>query len=131
MMAPRNATLADYVAELKYQDLPPEVLERAKVLTLDFRAAHPPPRALESTPPSIELSGALAADARATPPCFRRHQTCPRRRGRCSTVAQCPGPFSRFDEPLMRDSSLQSSAPVGAGRLLRSAKCSSRSGREC
>ena len=35
-MANETATLAAYVADLKFADIPPEVLERAKVLTLDF-----------------------------------------------------------------------------------------------
>ena len=35
-MANETATLAAYVADLKFTDIPPEVLERAKVLTLDF-----------------------------------------------------------------------------------------------
>ncbi len=35
-MANETATLAAYVANLKFEDIPPEVLERAKVLTLDF-----------------------------------------------------------------------------------------------
>ena len=34
-MANETATLAAYVAELKFADIPPHVLERAKVLTLD------------------------------------------------------------------------------------------------
>ena len=32
-MANETATLAGYVADLKFADIPPEVLERAKVLT--------------------------------------------------------------------------------------------------
>ena len=35
-MAHETATLATYVVNLKYQDIPAEVLDRAKVLTLDF-----------------------------------------------------------------------------------------------
>src|SRR6266404_985824 len=34
-MADETATLAAYVADLKFADIPGEVLERAKVLTLD------------------------------------------------------------------------------------------------
>ena len=36
-MAHETATLASYVADLKYEDIPPEVLDRAKVLTLDTK----------------------------------------------------------------------------------------------
>ena len=35
-MAHETATLAAYVANLKFSDIPAEVAERAKVLTLDF-----------------------------------------------------------------------------------------------
>ena len=35
-MAHETAKLAAYIANLKYQDIPHSVLERAKVLTLDF-----------------------------------------------------------------------------------------------
>ena len=35
-MADETATLAAYVANLKFEDIPREVLERAKMLTLDF-----------------------------------------------------------------------------------------------
>ena len=35
-MANETATLAAYVANLKYDDIPADVLERAKSLTLDF-----------------------------------------------------------------------------------------------
>ena len=35
-MAEETATLAGYVAGLQFEDIPPEVLDRAKVLTLDF-----------------------------------------------------------------------------------------------
>src|SRR5216684_4225769 len=71
MMAEETATLAAYVADLKFADIPLEVLARAKVLTLDFlgsairarrdaestpslrimRAAFTPPRPREPTAP--------------------------------------------------------------------------------
>ena len=35
-MAHETATLAAYVADLKFEDIPGHVLDRAKVLTLDF-----------------------------------------------------------------------------------------------
>jgi hypothetical protein len=37
-MANETATLAGYVANLKFEDIPPEVLARAKVLTRIFSA---------------------------------------------------------------------------------------------
>ena len=41
-MVQETATLAGYVAGLKFEDIPPEVLDRTKVLTLDFLgSAHP------------------------------------------------------------------------------------------
>ena len=60
-MAHETATLADYVAELMYQDIPPEVLERAKVLTLDFLgSAIRARRDAESTPSLLKMLEALA-----------------------------------------------------------------------
>src|SRR5216684_310755 len=51
MMAEETATLAAYVADLKFADIPHEVLERAKVLTLDFLgSAIRARRDAESTP---------------------------------------------------------------------------------
>ncbi len=35
-MAHETATLAAYVAQLRFDDIPAHVLQRAKVLTLDF-----------------------------------------------------------------------------------------------
>src|SRR3981189_3479156 len=65
MMAHETATLADYVAELKYQDIPPEVLERAKVLTLDFLgSAIRARRDAESTPSLLKMLEALALDGK-------------------------------------------------------------------
>src|SRR3954452_23968818 len=62
-MANETATLAGYVANLKFEDIPPEVLERAKVLTLDFlgsavRARHD----AESTPSLLRMLEGLALD---------------------------------------------------------------------
>ena len=42
-MALETATLAAYVVGLKYQDIPAEVLDRAKMLTLDFLGFGLPP----------------------------------------------------------------------------------------
>ena len=50
-MANETATLAAYVTNLKFEDIPREVLERAKVLTLDFLgSAIRARRDAESTP---------------------------------------------------------------------------------
>src|SRR5690348_8579081 len=64
-MTEETATLADYVAELRYEDIPPEVLERAKVLTLDFLgSAIRARREAESTPSLLKMLEALALDAK-------------------------------------------------------------------
>src|SRR5262249_62186930 len=64
-MARETATLAAYVARLKYQDIPAEVLERAKVLTLDFLgSAIRARREAESTPSLLKTLEALALDAK-------------------------------------------------------------------
>src|SRR4051812_49456782 len=62
-MANETATLAGYVADLKFTDIPPEVLERAKVLTLDFLgSAIRARRDAESTPALLRTLEALALD---------------------------------------------------------------------
>src|SRR5436305_14715656 len=62
-MANETATLAAYVAGLKFEDIPREVLERAKVLTLDFLgSAIRARRDAESTPSLLKMLGALALD---------------------------------------------------------------------
>src|ERR1700759_5649390 len=61
VMAHETETLAGYVAELKFEDIPPEVLERAKVLTLDFLgSAIRARRDAESTPSLLKMVEALA-----------------------------------------------------------------------
>ena len=55
-MANETATLAAYVADLKFADIPPEVLERAKVLTLDFLGSTIRARRdAESTPSLLKM----------------------------------------------------------------------------
>src|SRR3954471_18187167 len=62
-MANETATLAAYVANLKFDDIPPQVLERAKVLTLDFLgSAIRARREAESTPALLRTLQALALD---------------------------------------------------------------------
>src|SRR5216684_106481 len=64
-MADETATLAAYVANLKFEDIPQEVLERAKVLTLDFLgSAIRARRDAESTPSLLKMLEALALDGK-------------------------------------------------------------------
>jgi 2-methylcitrate dehydratase PrpD len=62
-MADETATLAAYVASLKYNDVPHDVLERAKLLMLDFLgSAIRARRDAESTPSLLKMLQALALD---------------------------------------------------------------------
>jgi 2-methylcitrate dehydratase PrpD len=62
-MANETATLADYVAALKFDDIPQDVLARAKVLTLDFLgSAIRARREAESTPSILQMLQALSLD---------------------------------------------------------------------
>ena len=62
-MANETATLAAYVADLTFDDIPPEVLERAKVLTLDFLgSAVRARRDAESTASLLKMLEALKLD---------------------------------------------------------------------
>ena len=62
-MAQETATLAAYVADLKYDDIPPEVLDRAKALTLDFLgSAIRARRDAESTPSLLQMLQTLKLD---------------------------------------------------------------------
>ncbi len=64
-MAEETARLAGYVAALEFKDIPPEVRERAKALTLDFLgSAIRARRDAESTPTLFKTLEALALDAR-------------------------------------------------------------------
>ena len=64
-MADETARLAAYVADLKFEDIPGEVRERAKVLTLDFLgSAIRARRDAESTPSLLKMLEALALDGR-------------------------------------------------------------------
>ncbi len=74
-MANETATLAAYVANLKFADIPPEVLERAKVLTLDFLgSAIRARRDAESTPSLLKMLEALALDGKGEVHGIRRQQ---------------------------------------------------------
>jgi 2-methylcitrate dehydratase PrpD len=75
-MADETATLAAYVANLKFEHIPHEVLERAKVLTLDFlgsaiRARHD----AESTPSLLKMLEALALDGKGESTVFGDSKT--------------------------------------------------------
>jgi 2-methylcitrate dehydratase PrpD len=62
-MAQETATLAGYVAGLKFEDIPPDVLDRAKVLTLDFLgSAIRARRDAESTPSLLKMLEGLSLD---------------------------------------------------------------------
>src|SRR4029450_4126984 len=62
-MADETATLAAYVANLKFEDIPHQVLERAKVLTLDFLgSAIRARRDAETTPSLLKMLEALKLD---------------------------------------------------------------------
>src|SRR3954452_9715831 len=64
-MTDETATLAGYVADLKFEDIPREVLERAKALTLDFLgSAIRARRDAESTPSLLQMLEALALEGK-------------------------------------------------------------------
>jgi len=64
-MANETATLAAYVANLKYEDIPTEVLERAKALTLDFLGSAVRARSeAESTPSLLAMLATLGLDGK-------------------------------------------------------------------
>src|ERR1700709_1825505 len=75
-MANETATLAGYVANLKFDDIPQEVLERAKVLTLDFLgSAIRARRDAESTPSLLKMLEALALDGKGQSTVFGDSKT--------------------------------------------------------
>ena len=75
-MANETATLAAYVADLKFADIPPEVLERAKVLTLDFLgSAIRARRDAESTASLLRMLEALALDGKGESTVFGDSKT--------------------------------------------------------
>ena len=75
-MAHETATLAAYVFNLKYQDIPAEVLDRAKVLTLDFLGSAIRARSeAESTPAILKMLEALALDTKGESTVFGDSKT--------------------------------------------------------
>jgi 2-methylcitrate dehydratase PrpD len=109
-MAHETATLASYVADLKYDDIPPEVLDRAKVLTLDFLgSAIRARRDAESTPSLLKMLETLALDGTGNSTVFGDTKT-----WTPAVAALLNGAFGHsldFDD-THADSSLHASAPV-------------------
>src|SRR5213083_437464 len=109
-MAHETETLAGYVANLKFEDIPPEVLERAKVLTLDFLgSAIRARRDAESTPSLLKMLEALALDGKGESTVFGDTKT-----WTPAIAALLNGALGHsldFDDTLA-DSSLHPSAPV-------------------
>ena len=109
-MANETATLAAYVADLKFADIPPEVLERAKVLTLDFLGSTIRARRdAESTASLLGMLEALALDGKGESTVFGDSKT-----WTPAVAALLNGVFGHsldFDD-THADSSLHPSAPV-------------------
>src|SRR6266436_3287627 len=109
-MAHETATLAGYVADLNYEDIPPEVLERAKVLTLDFLgSAIRARRDAESTPSLLKMLESLALDGKGESTVFGDSKT-----WTPAVAALLNGALGHsldFDD-THADSSLHPSAPV-------------------
>src|SRR6201982_1518689 len=109
-MAHETETLAGYVADLKFEDIPPEVLERAKVLTLDFLgSAIRARRDAESTPSLLKMLEALALDSKGEATVFGDTKT-----WTPAVAALLNGALGHsldFDD-THADSSLHASAPV-------------------
>src|SRR5258705_10678314 len=109
-MAEETATLAAYVANLKSEDIPEEVLARAKVLTLDFLgSAIRARRDAESTPALLKMLEALALDGKGRSTVFGDAKTWT---PAVAALLQCGlGDSLDFDD-THADSSLHPSAPV-------------------
>jgi len=109
-MADETATLAAYVANLKFEDIPHQVLERAKVLTLDFLgSAIRARREAESTPSLLKMLEALALDGSGESTVFGDSKT-----WTPAVAALLNGALGHsldFDD-THADSSLHASAPV-------------------
>ena len=109
-MANETATLAAYVADLKFTDIPPEVLERAKVLTLDFLGSTIRARRdAESTASLLKMLEALALDGKGDSTVFGDGKT-----WTPAVAALLNGALGHsldFDD-THADSSLHPSAPV-------------------
>src|SRR4030081_3014946 len=110
-MANETAPLAAYVANLKFEDIPREVLERAKVLALDFLgSAIRARRDAESTPSLLKMLEALALNGQGESTVFGDAKT-----WTPAVAALLNGALGHsldFDD-THADSSLHASAPVG------------------
>src|SRR5258707_14949453 len=110
-MAEETATLAAYVANLKSEDIPEEVLARAKVLTLDFLgSAIRARRDAESTPALLKMLEALALDGKGRSTVFGDAKTWTPAVG--ALLKGVPRAPLDFDE-THADSSLHPNAPGG------------------
>ena len=109
-MADETATLAAYVANLKFEDIPHEVKARAKALTLDFLgSAIRARRDAESTPSLLKMLEALALDGKGESTVFGDAKT-----WTPAVAALLNGALGHsldFDD-THADSSLHASAPV-------------------
>jgi 2-methylcitrate dehydratase PrpD len=109
-MAEETATLAGYVAGLTFEEIPPEVLDRAKVLTLDFLgSAIRARRDAESTPSLLKMLQGLSLDGKGEATVFGDTKT-----WTPAVAALLNGAFGHsldFDD-THADSSLHPSAPV-------------------
>src|ERR1700710_2484699 len=109
-MAHETATLAAYVVGLKFDDIPQDVLQRAKVLTLDFLgSAIRARREAESTPSLLKMLEALALDGKGEATVFGDART-----WTPAVAALLNGALGHsldFDD-THADSSLHPSAPV-------------------
>src|SRR5437667_8889195 len=109
-MADETATLAAYVANLKFEDIPHQVLERAKVLTLDFlSSAIRAQRDAESTPSLLKMLEALALDGKGESTVFGDSKTW--KPAVAALLNDALGHSRDFDD-THADSSLHPSAPV-------------------
>jgi len=109
-MANETATLAAYVADLKFEDIPQQVRDRAKALTLDFLgSAIRARRDAESTPSLLKMLEALALDGTGESTVFGDTK-----RWTPAVAALLNGALGHsldFDD-THADSSLHASAPV-------------------
>src|SRR3954464_12265715 len=109
-MANETATLAAYVAGLTFDDIPQEVLERAKVLTLDYLGSTIRARTeAESTPALLKMLEALSLDGAGDATVFGDSKT-----WTPAVAALLNGALGHsldFDD-THADSSLHPSAPV-------------------
>ena len=109
-MAHETATLAAYVAALKFDDIPPEVRDRAKALTLDFLgSAIRARRDAESTPSLLKMLESLSLDGTGRRHGVRRFQDLDPGGG--GAAQRGIGHSLDFDD-THADSSLHPSAPV-------------------